>query len=106
MENQNVVCAYKTIMREKKRENSDKDNIIYLWMEALTKGRKSWADNQVSVNSILSLYFPKIKLFIPLNNFFFFPKVLTLNWVTNTTTIENLFHWHLKDISEEIKSKV
>lgn len=30
MENQNVVCAYKTIMKEKKRENSDKDNIIYL----------------------------------------------------------------------------
>lgn len=60
-------------------------------MEVLTKGRKSWAGNQVSVNSILSLYFSKIKLFIPLN-YIFFPKALTLNWVTITTTIENLFH--------------
>lgn len=60
-------------------------------MEALTKGRKSWVDKQVSVNSILSPYFSKIKSFIPLN-YIFFPKALALNWVTITTMIENLFH--------------
>lgn len=45
-------------MRERSK-NSDKDNKICLWMKALTKDRKSWGDNQDSVNSILSLYFAK-----------------------------------------------